>query len=178
MSKNKNNEEEQNILHKLSSNNPIIIKETLIELREKGNSKYIPFLFKLLQKHHNSNISTSIKNFISDIKESSIKTTLIACLKDESYNNIKKDLLTICWESRFDFSDNLELFVDILIEDDFITAFEALTVIENLNSDISEVFRNKQIIRLKDAILRSDKNKQQLIHDAIHIIPKIKHSKL
>lgn len=167
---------DKNIIEKLNSENPIIIKETLIELREKGTFENTPLLFDLLVKHHNSNIANTIKSFISDIKDSSVKNTIVDYLKNEKYKIIKKDLLTICWESRFDFSDNLDIFVTSLINDDFITAFEALTVIENLNSNISEEIKEEQTNRLKDAILKADNSKQQLIHDAIHIIPNITYS--
>lgn len=176
--KNKDNAEEKKIIiERLNSDNPIILKETLLKLREKGDSEFIPLLFDLLLKYTNSNIANSIKDFISDIKDSSVKEFLINSIKTEKYKCIKKELLTICWESRFDFSDHLDLFVDILINDDFIIAFEALTVIENLSANISEEIKIEQINRLKEAILKADNTKQQLIHDAIHIIPHIKYSK-
>ena len=178
MTENKENKakEKQYIVEKLNSDNPLIIKEILIELRDKGNSEYIPLLFDLLLKHQDSKIADTIKSFISDIKDSSLKEILIASIRNEKFNRIKKDLLTICWESRFDFSSQLNIFVDCLINDDFISAFEALTVIENLNADISEEIKNEQIKRLKEAITDTDKNKRQLIHDAIHIISQIRYS--
>jgi len=174
--KNNNAKEKQSIIEKLNSDNPLDLKETLIELREKGDSEYIPLLFDLLLKYHNSNITSTIKSFISDIKDSSLKEILINSIRNEKFKSIKKDLLTICWESRFDFSEHLNLFVDCIVYDDFISAFEALTVIENLNTNITEETKNEQISRLKEAILKADKTKQQLIHDAIHIIPQISHS--
>lgn len=173
MTEKKTNEEKQDIIKKLNSDNPIIIKETLIELREKGNSEYIPLLLDILLRHNDSNTGTTIKAFISDIKDSSIKNILIDCIKNEKFNSIKKDLLTICWESRFDFSDNLDIFVDCIINDDFMTAFEALTVIENLGTNIPVEIKNKQVDKLKNAILKVDETKKHLIHDAIHIIPNI-----
>lgn len=176
MSEKKRNEAKQEIIKKLESANPILIKETLIELREQGDSDYIPLLFELLLKHNDTNIADTLKSFISDIKDSSIKNNLVDCLNNENFNKIKKDLLTICWESRFDFSENLSIFVDSLINDDFMTAFEALTVIENLSGNISDEEKSNQINKLKEAISTTDETKKQFIHDAINIIPNIKAS--
>lgn len=178
MSEKKKNDETQIIIEKLKSDNPIIIKETLIELREKGDSKFTPLLFDLLLKHHDTNIANTIKSFISDIKDSSVKTSLIECLQNKDFNKIKKDLLNICWESRFDFSEDIELFVDAMINDDFMTAFEALTVIENLEGNITEEVKDSQVNKLKEAILSADETKKQLLHDAIQIIPNITASEI
>ncbi len=175
MSDNKNNKK-QKIVERLESTNPILIKEALIELREEGDCYYIPLLFNLLLKHYDTSIGDILKSFISDIKDSSIKNNIIEYLNDNNFNKIKKDILTICWESRLDFSENLSLFVDILISDDFITSFESLTVIENLSGNISDEEKLKQVHKLKEAIPTVNETKKQLIHDAIIIIPNIKAS--
>lgn len=171
---NKNNN--TNYTEKLKSDNPLVVKETLIELREKGNKEFIPTLIELLHKYKDTDNESIIKNFISDIKDSAVKDIIIDYLQDHKYANIKRDLLTVCWESRFDFGEHLSLFVDILINDEFMTAFEAFTVIENLASDIEEEKKNTEISKLKEAALKAEESRQLLLHDAIHIIPEIRYT--
>ena len=61
----------------------------------------------------------------------------------------KANLLRICWESAIDFSEYLDVFVDMLLHEDFITALESSTVIENLHGNIPEEKIHIAIQRLK-----------------------------
>mgnify|MGYP001046011424 FL=1 len=61
----------------------------------------------------------------------------------------KANLLRICWESAIDFSEYLDVFVDMLLHEDFIAALEASTVIENLHGNIPEEKIHIAIQRLK-----------------------------
>lgn len=61
----------------------------------------------------------------------------------------KANLLRICLGTAIDFSEYLDVFVDMLLHEDFITALEASTVIENLHGNIPEEKIHIAIQRLK-----------------------------
>ena len=76
----------------------------------------------------------------------------------------KANLLRICWESAIDFSEYLDVFVDMLINEDFITALEASTVIENLGGKIPE---EKLLAAIKRLETNKDEDKSFLLEDTI-----------
>ena len=47
-------------------------------------------------------------------------------------NQSEKRLLTACWQNGLDFSTFLPVFIDLIIHEDWEIAFEAFTVIDNL----------------------------------------------
>jgi len=156
----------------LNSGNPLFIKNTLVDIRENGHPDYIPVLIDLIAKHKDTELVDIIKAFISDIKDSSIKQILLDSINNDKNVGIKKDLLSICWESAIDFSEHLDLFVDIVINDGFDSSFEALTVIENLDKEISEDIINSNIDRLKAAISDADESKKYVLHETIGVLQK------
>ena len=85
----------------------------------------------------------------------------------------KANLLRICWESAIDFSEYLDVFVDMLLNEDFITALEASTVIENLGGKIPE---EKIHIAIKRLQANSDENKNFLLEDTLlHLEELLRH---
>ncbi|HKI89750.1 MAG TPA: hypothetical protein VKA38_12040 [Draconibacterium sp.] len=54
-------------------------------------------------------------------------------LENEKFKAIQKTILTACWQNGLDFAAYLPLFVEIVISEQWETAFEAFTVIENMD---------------------------------------------
>jgi hypothetical protein len=154
----------------LNSDNPLILKDTLVSIREKGHSKYIPVLVDLLLKNKDGEKLDLIRSFIADIKDSFIKTSIIDALKDEKYKTVRKELISICWESAVDFSEHMSLFIDIIIEENFNSSFEALTVIENLETSIESNIIKKEIDKLKSAANTTDEARRYLIHETVNLL--------
>lgn len=154
----------------LKSDNPLIMKDTLVNIRENGDNAYIPVLLDCLVKYKDTENGEMIRAFIADIKDSSIKTTIIDSLINNTHETINKELLTICWESAIDFSSHLEIFVSIVLNSEFNTSFEALTVIEHLEGMIEESVIIEQLEILKSAISSAEESRKYFIHETINLL--------
>lgn len=53
-------------------------------------------------------------------------------IENDKYKSIRKEILTACWQNGLDFSAFLPVFIDFIIREDWEIAFEAFTVIDNL----------------------------------------------
>lgn len=145
-------ESKDDILKKLSSNDPELIGEAISNIKENGDISIVPSLLDILESSTDHQITASITNLLADIKESALKEMLTNRIQQTENQDFKAVLLRICWESSLDYSAEADLFLDILLKDSFAPAFEASTAIENMLYSLSEEKREsiKQLLQSSD----------------------------
>lgn len=146
------------------------VLDALRFIRENGNIQYLPSLFELLAGTKNHLISEHIVSLFSGVKEAESVKFFVDALNNGTYRHIRKTILTSCWQSRLPFQNYLPLFVKIMMEEDWETAFEAFTVIENF-----EFLPDTQIIKESLELLRNgqkgvNEQNQYLLNEAAVII--------
>jgi hypothetical protein len=108
-----------------------VVISAIEKVKEKGNKLYIPLLFDLLNSSPEIEIETEIKNLLGTIKDKNTVNSFMRAIEDDKYKGIRKTILTACWQNGLDFSTFLPVFIDLVIHEDWETAFEAFTVIDN-----------------------------------------------
>lgn len=131
-------ENKDELLKKISANDPEIVTEAIKEIKENGDSTIITPLLDILSSQTDSHIVSGIVGLLADIKENDFRDILIERIRQEKNPHVKATLLRIAWESSLDYSGHLDLFTDILLNDEFVTAFEASTLIENFVHNLTE----------------------------------------
>jgi hypothetical protein len=100
-------------------------------------------------------IETEIKNLLCTIKDKEAVNSFLRAIEDDKYKPIRKSILTACWQNGLDFSTFLPVFIDLIISEDWEIAFEAFTVIDNLeflpSSEIVKISVSKINIALPAA---------------------------
>lgn len=157
----------------LKSTDDKVVLNSLNLLRKHGKPEDITLLLDLMISNSNPEIQSSIHSFIADLKCQNSDKIILEAINNEKYLEIIKFLISICWEASINFSKHIATFVDLLIETDFETSFEAFTVIENLTEKISEENKLVEMTKLKDAIPEASPEKKRLLHEAIHIIDQL-----
>ena len=166
-------ENKQDILKQLSSNDMDMVKGAIEQIKQEGDISIVPELLDILLQSQDTNTITNLTALLSDVKESDFKTVLMDKLINATSDTGKANLLRICWESAIDFSEYLDIFVDMLVHDDFITALEASTVIENLQGKIPEAKIHNAIKFLET---EDNEDKSFLLEDAIlHLKEMLQH---
>ncbi|MBT3385544.1 MAG: hypothetical protein HN778_00290 [Prolixibacteraceae bacterium] len=112
----------------------------LQKIKEKGNKTYLPVLFDLLITNPEEEIEREIKKILGTVKDKETVPGFITALENKKYKTIQKTILIACWQNGMDFSDHLPFFVNLVINEDWKIAFEAFTVIENM-----EYFPGKEV---------------------------------
>jgi len=79
-------------------------------------------------------------------------------------------MLTICWQSRLDFSGSLDVFFEILVDGDYQTSIEAFTVIESAMMNLNREEIEQRLDWLKISSHRVISNKQSLIHEMENLL--------
>lgn len=121
-------------------------------IKAKGNKLYIPMLFDLLNSSPEPEIETEIKNLLGTVKDKTAVNSFMRAIEDEKYRAIRKIILTACWQNGLDYSTFLPVFIDLVIQEDWETAFEAFTVIDNLEFLPGAEIINFSIKKINDAL--------------------------
>lgn len=117
---------------KLFSTNQETALTAITELKSEGNKEYLPILFELLLAATEGKLRDEILKLLGTVKDKETIPAFIAALQDDKYASIRKEILIACWQNGLDYSAHMRVFVDIIINDEWANAFEAFTVIENL----------------------------------------------
>lgn len=167
------NNEQKNILKGLNSADSLKVIETLEELRVSGKVSDVPVLIELLHLSQDAEIKSKICSLFANLKESDAIPLIINAIQDQKYSPELKELVSSCWENGLDYSNYLTLFVDLLIESEFLVAFEAYTVIMNMVTKIDQKKIDREIDRMEIALPEVDEQKRVLILDVIDFLPSI-----
>lgn len=170
MSEKSKKEVHSSILLGLKSNESKVVIDSINQLRDAGELGDILVLVDILLDSSNEEVQHCILKFLADIKEKSAAKIIMDAITDDKYNSIQKELVGICWESSLDFSPYVSVFVDILIHAEFMTSFEAFTVIENFTEKIHEEIKIEEQDKLKDAIPEAVEDRKGILHEAIHLL--------
>ncbi len=151
---------DEQIKKNLFSANTEVVISAIEKVKEKGNKLYIPLLFDLLNSSPEPEIETEIKNLLGTVKDKSTVNSFMRAIEDDKYRKIRKTILTACWQNGLDFSTFLPVFIDLVIHEDWETAFEAFTVIDNFEFLPGAEIINISIAKINEAIPSvTDQNK-------------------
>ena len=167
--------EHDTILKGLHSADADKVIETLEELRAVGKSSDIPILAELLHTSQEKEIKSKITSLFANLKEKESVPYIIEAINNQRYAPELRQLISSCWENGLDFTNYLSLFVDLLIEGDFLVALEAFTVITNMSETIDQQMIDTEIEKLDQAMKTTAEEKKVLMLDVIDFLPSIGH---
>ncbi len=131
MSENNISKHNQQLIRNLFSNREEVVLSVIKEMRNSGNPRLVSAVLTLYLQTDSERISQAIIALIRDMKNQSAVHQLFPMLQDIPNMKKKQSLVAACWQSGLDFSEHLQAFLHIFLEDDYMTALEAFSVIEN-----------------------------------------------
>lgn len=159
------------ILRNLESKNTELVNQTLTELAESGNSAYIPYLIGLLHSTQNQEIKKRVSSFLAELKHRDAIPMLIDAIRDERYAGELHILVSACWENGLNYTEHLPLFIDLMLERDFMVAFEAHTVITNMTGKISAEWCREETRKITQALPSLGVDKRGLLEEILNFLP-------
>lgn len=154
----------------LRSGNTAAIIETIDEIREKGTITILPEIFELMLDTEDDEVMEACTSLLNDLKSEHATSFLLSALKNQRYRPIRAALVSSCWQSGLDYHEEVPLFTKFLLREDYATAIEAFTVIENSIGDLSD----EEIVQLTSALNtglhEASDNKKKLIREMIAVV--------
>ncbi len=74
------------------------------------------------------------------------------------------------WQNGLDFKNHLPLFADLMIEGDWETAFEAFTVIENMENLPEQKIIDVAAGKIREALKSADDQKKYFLTESLSLI--------
>lgn len=173
MTSDQTNNDHEHVLKGLQSADADKVLATIEELRAVGKSSDIPILAEMLHLSQNKEVKSKIISLFANLKEKDSVPYIIEAIQNERYTPELRQLISSCWENGLDFTNYLSLFVDLLIEGDFVVALEAFTVITNMSETIDQVKIDAEIQKLDQAMHTTAEEKKVLMLDVIDFLPSI-----
>lgn len=167
------NKTEEQYINNLLSTDEQLQSETLEEIRTSGNSKLLPFLIELLHAAKNEDVKLKVYNILAELKHSDSIPIIIDAIQNDKYQAEQEMLIRSCWENGLDFTPHISVFAKLVVNGDYMTAFEAFTVVENLEGTISEAESEEIITILKEGLAGAINERKVLINEIIQFIPSL-----
>ncbi len=158
---------DEQVKKNLFSANTDVVISAIETIKNKGNKLYIPILFDLLNSSPEPEIEREIMDLLETVKDKEAVNSFVRAIEDDKYKQIRKSLLIACWQNGLDFSTFLPVFVDMIINEDWEIAFEAFTIIDNLEFLPSEEIINKSVALVKDVLHSVDEQKRYFLNEIL-----------
>lgn len=162
------------IMSDLNSNDSAKVLKALKSLEIHGDSSVIPTLADCLLRQPEPQIEYEILELFSSLKDSSSAVEVMEIIDDPLYLPIRQKLLTTIWNTKVDFSDYIDEFVEIAVDGNFMEALDCLTIIENLEGPFMEENILECQLHLKNFLESGAPHDEQKIHILSEIALKIK----
>ena len=141
-----------------------------IEDENKAKKEQMDILVELICDERHKSDRNQVLAFLG--KEPKVAELLMTAISEAAPEN-KKKLLTACWEADLDCTPNINIFADIVINDDFPIALEALTSIENMHGSIPATQAEAILNRIMEIYpAQADTPKGHLLADLIELLRK------
>lgn len=161
---------EQEQISQLRSGNSKTILDTLKRIRTKAKLSLIPEVFNLMLITEEDDILHACSGLLNDIKSKEVQPYIIEALKNPKFDKINGLLLSSCWQSGLDYHEHIELFTEIFISADYISAIEAFTVIEESVPQCSKQMVAKIVSKLKNNDMVLTPEKEALQNTLIEVV--------
>lgn len=83
------------------------------------------------------------------LKENKAQAFMVKAIQKTKKNDQKATIIAACWETGLDFSNYFPFFVDLINDEDFHVSFEAFTVIQEMESDITKEQLSEALTKLQ-----------------------------
>lgn len=115
-------------------------------------------------------IRAEIEKFFNDLKDQDLAVEVLSAIEESANEDIRNALLSSCWQSRIDYSDYIDYFIDYAISGSYINALDCLTVVEQSVPSVPEETRKRGIKRISAAMASMEDEKKVLLREIISIL--------
>jgi hypothetical protein len=144
------------ILEDIKSDNPRKVSKGIKSLETQGDSSVILPLANILLSGMNRKNEEEVVELLSSLQDTSIVVEVMEIIGDNKFIDIRPIMLSTVWNTKVDFSDYIDEFVEIAIKGTLIETVECATIIENLEGPFMEENILECQLHLKNYIESSD----------------------
>lgn len=168
--KEKESKPDKVLVSKLQSGRSSSVREALREIKVTGTVPIIPYLFDIVTEGKDNAIIDEILKILSDIKDKEAAPVMVECINNRDFGSRTADVLSVCWQSRLDFSPFIDDFTKIFLRSDYQSSIEAFTVIEDSIFNAPVAKRHESLKILENGIKEVGDDKKPLYFELLKVI--------
>lgn len=149
------------VLTDLNSGDSSKIAKAIPLLETTGDATVIIPLMDLWVGGVNATIEKSIIALLEGLKDTSTVEPLIFAFRNVKYAKLKRNLVSVFWNSKLDFSSYLADFVLFAIEGDFLDVLEVVTLVEQFETMVPESAVMESQLLLKEYFNGNENREEQ-----------------
>ncbi|MCH2223971.1 MAG: hypothetical protein MK066_04315 [Crocinitomicaceae bacterium] len=162
------------ILEDLNSDDVKKVSKGIKALEAHGNASMIKPLADLLLKGVSEKNEGEIIELLSCLKDTTVVVEVMDVLEEEKYLPIRQIILSTIWNTKVDFSNYIDTFVEIAVKGNFMESLDCLTIIENLEGPFMEEDILESQLHLKTYMESTETKDEQKAHILSEIALKLK----
>ena len=108
------------------------VMKALKVIKEKGTADEIPALMDVMVKTEMGPVREELEKMLGSMKLEGGDVALVSLLREDRFKDHHQFILTSIWNSGYQPVEHLDVIVNAGLNGDYMTAFEVLTIIENL----------------------------------------------
>jgi hypothetical protein len=160
----------RNLEASLRSEKTSTVLTALFELKDSGNISFIPILLELLSANPEEQVENEITDILNNLKVQKAVPVLMEAIQNPEYISIRKKIITACWQNGLNYKNQLPVFVDLVIQEEWETGFEAFTVIENMEEYPDREIIDLAVSKIQDALPGTEGKKKYFLQEILILI--------
>ncbi len=137
----------------------------LLELKGKDGGLPLDRFFGHFLVEESGGVCKAMVEYLSYVNDRAMVPQITRFISHNQLHERVEGLVIACWQSSLDFSQHLDVFVDLLIGSDYQLALESFSVIENAIHALSPSQREALIATINSGIGKADAPKQSLLRE-------------
>ncbi|HYW94233.1 MAG TPA: hypothetical protein VE870_01450 [Bacteroidales bacterium] len=168
--RNEQQRKNREMIRKLRSGREDVIIDTIKTLRHTGNREVLPEVIDLASAGISDDVTDTCISLLNDLKDKQSAAVITEAIRQNRNRENLNRIVAACWQNGLDYSQEIDLFIDLVIEEDFATAIEAFTVIEENIHSLSMAEREKRAAVIESRQKEAGEEKQALVRELIAIV--------
>lgn len=157
-------------IRKLRSGREDVIIETIKGLRETGNREVLPEIVDLASAGVSEAITNTCINLLNDLKDKSSARIISSAIRENRHRGNLSRIVAACWQNGLDYSADIDLFIDLVIEEDYEVALEAFTVVQENIHLLGTAEREQKALVIENRRNEAGEEKRPLVNELIAIV--------
>lgn len=162
------------LISELNSDDSKIVLKAIKKAKDKGTKDIIPALLTTYSAG-NEKIKAEIKALLGELKVTNTLPILITSLHSAD-NEISELILSSIWNSNLDAADYIPEIVEAACTKGYMAAFEALTILENLEGPFEEEKISEAKLLLNEYFSKDPGETDELLKTILEIINRMDNS--
>ncbi len=157
-------------LETIKTEKPHQFAVALESIKASGTIFYIPHLIEKLNNTEDIDIQSQILDFLHSIKDKNVTQYYVEAIKNSNKSRILNSLLQFCWESGYDLASYGDIFVKLVISENYETAIEAFTVVEENQLNYTQEQKDEFIELINQNIEAASNEKKSLLAELVKVL--------